>query len=216
MLISGRGSNLSAIISAIQRDKIPAKISCVISNKASAKGLEVASNHKIPAIFIDPKGLSREEYDRLLVAELKNKDVELVCLAGFMRIISHYFVRSFPDRIMNIHPALLPSFTGLAAQKQALDYGVKVSGCTVHFVDEGCDTGPIILQKAVPILANDTEESLAKRILAEEYKLYPEAISLFCQGRLKVEGRRVVILYPSEVTIKTLFLGQKGQGGCLL
>ncbi|MBU1262217.1 phosphoribosylglycinamide formyltransferase [bacterium] len=193
VLISGRGSNLSAIISAILSDKIPAEISCVISNKASVKGLQIASNHKIPAIFIDPKGLTREEYDHLLVAELKNRGVELVCLAGFMRIISPYFVRSFPNRIMNIHPALLPSFTGLSAQKQALDYGVKVSGCTVHFVDEGCDTGPIILQKAVPILEDDTEDSLSKRIIAEEYKLYPEAISLFCQGRLRVEGRRVRI-----------------------
>ncbi|MFH0775528.1 MAG: phosphoribosylglycinamide formyltransferase [bacterium] len=193
ILISGRGSNLAAIISAIKSDKIPAKISLCLSDRASAKGLEIAYLHKIPAIFIDPKGLSREEYDHLLVAELKNKGVELVCLAGFMRIISPYFVRSFPNRIMNIHPALLPSFTGLSAQKQALDYGAKVSGCTVHFVDEGCDTGPIILQKAVPILENDTEESLAKRIIAEEYKLYPEAISLFCQGRLRVEGRRVRI-----------------------
>jgi len=193
ILISGRGSNLAAIISAIKSDKIPAKISLCLSDRASAKGLEIAYLHKIPAIFIDPKGLSREEYDHLLVAELKNKGVELVCLAGFMRIISPYFVRSFPNRIMNIHPALLPSFTGLSAQKQALDYGAKVSGCTVHFVDEGCDTGPIILQKAVPILENDTEESLAKKILAEEYKLYPEAISLFCQGRLRVEGRRVRI-----------------------
>ena len=155
ILISGRGSNLAAIISAIKSDKIPAKISLCLSDRASAKGLEIAYLHKIPAIFIDPKGLSREEYDHLLVAELKNKGVELVCLAGFMRIISPYFVRSFPNRIMNIHPALLPSFTGLSAQKQALDYGAKVSGCTVHFVDEGCDTGPIILQKAVPILEND-------------------------------------------------------------
>ncbi|MEK9149661.1 MAG: phosphoribosylglycinamide formyltransferase [Candidatus Desantisbacteria bacterium] len=194
VLISGRGSNLSAIISAIKSKKIPAKISCVISNRASAKGLEIAAINKIPAIFIDPKGLTREEYDHLLVNELKNNGVELVCLAGFMRIISPYFVKSFPNRIMNIHPALLPSFPGLASQKQALEYGAKISGCTVHFVDEGCDTGPIILQKAVPISEDDTEESLAKKILAEEYRLYPEAISLFRQGRLKIEGRRVRII----------------------
>ncbi|MDI6751680.1 MAG: phosphoribosylglycinamide formyltransferase [bacterium] len=194
VLISGRGSNLAAIISAIKYKKIPAEINCVISDRVSAKGLEISAINKIPAIFIDPKGLTREEYDHLLVTELKKQGVELVCLAGFMRIISLYFVRSFPNRIMNIHPALLPSFPGLSSQKQALEYGAKVSGCTVHFVDEGCDTGPIILQKAVPILEDDTEESLAKRILAEEYKLYPEAISLFCQGRLKVEGRRVRIV----------------------
>jgi phosphoribosylglycinamide formyltransferase-1 len=193
VLASGRGSNLQAIIDSIENGEIDAEIVCVISDKPTAKALERARHHNIEAIFLDPKGLSREEYDRIVVSHLREKCVELVCLAGFMRILSPYFVGVFKNRIMNIHPALLPSFPGLSAQKQALNYGVKIAGCTVHFVDEGCDTGPIILQKAVPVKEDDTAETLSARILAEEHKLYPKAIALFAEGRLKVEGRRVVI-----------------------
>jgi len=193
VLISGRGSNLLAIIKAIEGKRLNAKIACVISDKESAGGLKIAREHNIEALFLDPKGLKREEYDRLIVKELKKRDVSLVCLAGFMRIISPFFVKEYKGRIMNIHPALLPSFPGLSAQKQALEYGVKVSGCTVHFVDEGCDTGPIIIQKAVYVKPDDTEETLSERILKEEHKIYPAAIRLFSEGRLKIIGRRVII-----------------------
>ncbi|MEW6681083.1 MAG: phosphoribosylglycinamide formyltransferase, partial [bacterium] len=165
VLVSGRGSNLLAIIKAIEEKRLKAKIACVISDKSDAGGLKIAKEHNIKAIFLNPKGLSSEEYDRLIVEELKKRDVSLVCLAGFMRIISPFFVNEYKNRVMNIHPSLLPSFPGLSAQKQALKYGVKVSGATVHFVDRGCDTGPIILQKAVPVLPDDTEETLSLRIL---------------------------------------------------
>lgn len=193
VLISGRGSNLLAIIKATEEKRINGKIVCVISDCENAGGLKIAKEHNIEAIFLDKKGKTREEYDRIIVRELKKRDVSLVCLAGFMRIISPFFVASFKNKIMNIHPSLLPSFPGLSGVKQALDYGVKVSGCTVHFVDEGCDTGPIILQKAVDVLPFDTEESLAERILEYEHKIYPEAIRLFSEGRLKVVGRKVFI-----------------------
>ncbi|MEW6679667.1 MAG: phosphoribosylglycinamide formyltransferase [bacterium] len=193
VLVSGRGSNLLAIIKAIEEEKIKAKIVCVISDKEDAKGLKIAREHNIEAIFLSPLGLSKEEYDRLIVEELKKRDVSLVCLAGFMRIISPFFVSEYKNRIMNIHPSLLPSFPGLSAQKQALEYGVKVSGATVHFVDNGCDTGPIILQKAVSVLPDDTEETLSARILEEEHKIYPKAIRLFSEGRLEVSGRKVSI-----------------------
>ncbi len=194
VLISGRGSNLLAIIKAIEEKCLKATIACVISDKEDAGGLKIAKNYNIEAIFLNPVGLFREDYDRLIVTEIKKRDTSLVCLAGFMRIISPYFVNKYKNRIINIHPSILPSFPGLSAQKQALEYGVKVSGCTVHFVDEGCDRGPIILQKAVPVLDNDTEETLSTRILEEEHKIYPEAIRLFIEGRLKVEGRKVIII----------------------
>lgn len=193
VLISGRGSNLLAIIKAIEEKRINGEIVYVISDCENAGGLRIAKEHNIEAIFLNPKGKIREEYDRIIVKELKKRNVSLVCLAGFMRIISPFFVASFKNKIMNIHPSLLPSFPGLSSVKQALEYGVKVSGCTVHFVDEGCDTGPIILQRAVDVLPFDTEESLAERILEYEHKIYFEAIRLFSEGRLKVVGRKVFI-----------------------
>lgn len=193
VLISGRGSNLLAIIKAIEEKRINGEVVCVISDCENAGGLSIAKEHNVEAIFLNPKGKTREEYDEIIVEELKKRDISLVCLAGFMRIISPYFVKEFKNKIMNIHPSLLPSFPGLSAQKQALEYGVKVSGCTVHFVGEGCDTGPIILQKAIEVLPDDTEESLANRILEYEHKIYPEAIRLFSEGRLEIIGRKVFI-----------------------
>ncbi|MDI6704477.1 MAG: phosphoribosylglycinamide formyltransferase [bacterium] len=194
VLASGRGSNLQAIIDAIESGELNAEIVIVISDKKNAYALKRAKRHGINRLFISPKDKKREEYDKEIVNQLHKYNVELVCLAGFMRILSPYFVKEFKNRIMNIHPTLLPSFPGLHGQKQALDYGVKISGCTVHFVDEGCDTGPIILQKAVEVLDTDTEESLSSRILECEHKLYPQAISLFASGRLKILGRKVIIL----------------------
>lgn len=193
VFLSGRGSNLLAIQKAIEGNKINGRIICVISDKEEAGGLKIAKEHNLEAIFLSPKGKTRSEYFYKIEKELKKRDVSLICLAGFMRIVPPCFVASFKNRIMNIHPSLLPSFPGISSVKQALAYGVKVSGCTVHFVDEGCDTGPIILQKAVNILPSDTEESLAKRILKNEHKIYPEAIRLFSEGRLEVIGRRVFI-----------------------
>ncbi len=182
------------IIEKIERGNIPAEIACVISDKEDAKGLVKAREHNICAFFLDPRGLSRKDYDKLIVYELKKRDVELVLLAGFMRIISPYFVDEYKNRIMNIHPSLLPAFPGLHGQRQALEYGVKITGATVHFVDYGCDTGPIILQKPVPVLDDDTEETLSERILKEEHKIYPLAVKLYAEGRLEVIGKRVKIL----------------------
>lgn len=194
VLASGRGSNLQAIIDAIAVGRLPAKVVVVLSDKAGAAALERARRAGIPAEFADPAGFSaREAYDLALAGRLRSYNVELVVLAGFMRVLSPEFVRSFPDRIINIHPSLLPAFPGLHAQRQALEYGVRVSGCTVHFVDEGLDSGPIILQAAVPVLEGDSEESLAARILEQEHRLYPEAIRLFAEGRLRIQGRRVII-----------------------
>jgi len=194
ILISGSGTNLQAIIDCAECGNLHAEVACVVSNKADAFGLERARKHGIAAIHLDHRSFSgRSEYDATLVKTLQEFNVDLVVLAGFMRIVTPVLLDAFPNRVMNIHPALLPSFPGLDAQKQALAYGAKLSGCTVHFVDAGTDTGPIILQTAVPILEDDTEESLSKRIHHEEHKLYPAAIQLFAQGRLKVEGRRVII-----------------------
>lgn len=193
VLVSGRGSNLLAIQKAVEEKKINGEIACVISDKSDAGGLKIAKGHNIEAISLNPKGKTREKYFSIIEKELKERDVSLVCLAGFMRIVPQFFVNAFKNKIMNIHPALLPSFSGLSSVKQALEYGVKVSGCTVHFVDEGCDTGPIILQKAVEVLPSDTEESLLKRIQENEHKIYPQAIKLFSEGRLEVIGRRVII-----------------------
>jgi phosphoribosylglycinamide formyltransferase-1 len=194
VLISGSGTNLQAIIDRCAAGEINASVVCVISNKATAFGLERARNHNIPAIHIDYKQFSdRREYDAALVRTLNNYKVDLVVLAGFMRIVTPTLLDAFPHRVMNIHPALLPAFPGLDAQRQALDYGVKVSGCTVHFVDAGTDTGPIILQSVVPVKEDDTEETLSERIHIEEHKLYPAAIGLFAEGRLTIEGRRVKI-----------------------
>jgi len=194
VLVSGNGTNLQAIIGSILRGELSAKVACVISNKADAFALERAGKHGIPAIHLDHRQYgSRADYDAALVETLQQHDVELVILAGFMRLLSPVIIDAFPHRIMNIHPALLPSFPGLDAQQQALDYGVKVSGCTVHFVDAGCDTGPIILQTVVPVLEGDTSETLSQRIHVEEHRSYPAAIQLFAEGRLSVEGRHVTV-----------------------
>lgn len=195
VLVSGRGSNLQAVIDNIENGSLSAEISVVISDQADAFALERCRKHNIPAVHISSKGYKgrREEYDALLVQELKKRQVDLVILAGFMRIITKTLVQAFPNRIMNIHPALLPAFPGLHVQKAAIEHGVKFSGCTVHFVDEGMDTGPIIIQAAVPVLDNDTEDTLAGRILKQEHKVFSRAIQLFAEGKLKVEGRRVLV-----------------------
>jgi phosphoribosylglycinamide formyltransferase-1 len=194
VLISGSGTNLQAIIDRSERGELHAEVVCVISNRADAFGLERARKHGIAAIHIDHKSFSgRSEYDAALVKTLQELNVDLVILAGFMRIVTPVLLDAFPNRVMNIHPALLPAFPGLDAQKQALEYGAKLSGCTVHFVDAGTDTGPIILQAAVPILEGDSVESLSERIHHEEHELYPAAVQLFAEGRLKVAGRRVII-----------------------
>jgi len=194
VLISGSGTNLQAIIDRCATGELQAEVACVISNRADAFGLQRARNHGIPAVHLNHREFAgRQEYDTALVDTLMRHGVDLVILAGFMRIVSPVLLTAFPNRVMNIHPALLPAFPGLNAQKQALDYGAKVSGCTVHFVDAGTDTGPIILQATVPVLEDDTPESLAERIHFEEHKLYPAAIQLFAQGRLQVSGRRVRI-----------------------
>jgi phosphoribosylglycinamide formyltransferase-1 len=194
VLASGRGSNLQAIIDAIEAGKLDCRLAVVASDRADARALERARKHGIDAVFIDPKASpGREAYDQAVLAVLAERRVELVCLAGYMRILTPMFVRALPGQIMNIHPALLPAFPGLHAQRQALKYGVKVSGATVHFVDEGVDTGPIICQAAVPVREDDTEETLAARILAEEHELYPRAIRLYAEGRLSILGRRVLV-----------------------
>jgi phosphoribosylglycinamide formyltransferase-1 len=194
VLISGNGSNLQSIIDHIEQGSLNAEIRIVISNNPDAFGLVRAKKHGIPsAVLKNTDFKSKDDFDTELISTLKNHGVDLVVLAGFMRIISPVLLKAFPARIMNIHPALLPSFPGLNGQKQALDYGVKYSGCTVHFVDEGVDTGPIIIQAVVPVLDNDTEETLADRILKEEHKIYPQAIQLFAEGRLEVKGRKVRI-----------------------
>ena len=191
---------MDAILAAIKSGKIKnAKPCVVVSNNAGSTGLKIASEkYGVPTELIPPGGLKGWHYDQKVVAVLHEHGVTpqsgLVCLAGFMRIISPQFVRQYKMRIMNIHPALLPSFRGLHAQKQALDYGVKVTGCTVHFIDEGVDSGPVILQKAVPVMDGDDEESLSARILKKEHQLYPEAVRMFCEGKIKIEGRRVSIV----------------------
>ncbi|HML78220.1 phosphoribosylglycinamide formyltransferase [Geobacter sulfurreducens] len=197
VLVSGNGSNLQAIIDRIEAGSLPAKIACVISNKADAFGLERARKHGVPAIHIDHRTHGgRESYDAALVETLRAHGVQLVVLAGFMRIVTPVLLDAFPNAVMNIHPALLPAFPGLHAQAQALRYGVKFSGCTVHFVDEGTDTGPIIIQAAVPVMDDDDEASLSARIQGEEHRAYPEAIRFFAEGRLRIEGRKVSILPP--------------------
>ncbi|HYM12800.1 MAG TPA: phosphoribosylglycinamide formyltransferase [Bryobacterales bacterium] len=192
ILLSGRGSNFEAIADNAAAGKIPAEIAVVISNNQNAPGLEKARARGIPAVVIPSKGLEREAYDRLVVAELERRQADLVCLAGFMRLLSAYFVRQYPNRILNIHPALLPSFPGLEAQRQALEHGVKITGCTVHFVDEFLDAGPIVAQRAVEVRDDDTEETLAARILEQEHIIYTEAINLVLSGRYRIEGRRVL------------------------
>ena len=193
VLLSGRGSNFEALADSIAAGRIPgAEIVLVISNRDGAPGLERAAARGIPNKVIPSKGLPREDYDRLVVAELRQAGVELVCLAGFMRLLSPYFVAAFPQRILNIHPSLLPSFPGLEAQRQAREYGVKFSGCTVHLVDETLDAGPILAQAVVPVRDEDTDETLAERVLAEEHRIYTEAVRLVLSGAYRIEGRRVI------------------------
>jgi len=193
VLLSGRGSNFEALADSARAGRIPnAEIAMAISNREDAAGILRAKERHIPARVIPSKGLQREAYDRLVAAALNEARVDLVCLAGFMRLLSPYFVSAFPGRILNIHPSLLPSFPGLEAQRQALDYGVKFSGCTVHFVDENLDAGPIVAQATVPIRPDDTEETLAARILKEEHRIYTEAVRLVLSGKFRIEGRRVV------------------------
>lgn len=194
ILLSGRGSNFEAIYQSSLKEDACFEVGVVISDHEDARGLERARQFGLAAFFVSPKVLKPKEiYERQIVAILQEHKVDLVCLAGYMRIVGCELLNAYQGRIMNIHPALLPSFPGLDAQKQALDYGVKVSGCTVHFVDTGVDTGPIILQTAVKVLNNDSEETLSQRILKEEHKIYSHAISLFFENRLKIENRRVII-----------------------
>ncbi len=195
VLVSGNGSNFQAIVDAIEAGRISnARIACLISNKADAFALERAKKHNITAIVLDHKAYpNRQAYDTALVELLHRHGVQLVILAGFMRLLSPVMIDAFPNAIINIHPALLPAFPGLDAQQQAFDYGVRYTGCTVHFVDSGTDTGPIILQSVVPILGSDTVESLTQRIHGEEHRTYVDAVRLFCEGRLQVEGRKVRI-----------------------
>ncbi|AKB51680.1 Phosphoribosylglycinamide formyltransferase [Methanosarcina barkeri str. Wiesmoor] len=193
VLVSGRGSNLQAIMDSIEKGYIKnATINVVISNKANAYALERARNHGIDAVFLDPGEYGRDEYDKAILNVLSQYDTDLLLLAGYFRILGNEIIKAYRNRIMNIHPSLLPAFKGLHAQKQAFEYGVKVAGCTVHFVDEGLDSGPIIIQKCVPVLAGDTEETLTARILEQEHIIYPEAVRLFTEGKLKIEGRNVV------------------------
>ena len=194
VLLSGRGSNFSAIAENVLAGKLQCEIGCVISNVASAPGLERARQWGLNACFLDPKGKERVAFDAEVMATLRSHAVDYVCLAGYMRLLSEEFVNAFPNRILNIHPSLLPAFPGLNAQRQALKYGVRYSGCTVHFVDAGLDTGPIILQAVVPVLADDDEESLSARILKEEHQIYSEAIRLISEGKVQTEARQVRIL----------------------
>lgn len=193
VLISGRGSNLQAIIDAAEAGEIPAKVAVVISNKPTAYGLERAKKHNIPTAVFEPKKFaSKDEYEAEIVKLLNCYRVDLVCLAGYMRIVGKVILDAYQGKMINIHPSLLPKFPGLHAQRQALEAGAKESGVTVHFVDEGCDTGPIILQKKVPVLEGDTEETLSDRILEQEHKAYPEAVKLIASGKIRIEGRKVV------------------------
>lgn len=194
VLVSGRGSNLQSIIDSIESGNIPdARVSVVISDVKNAFALDRARTHGIDAVFIDPRAfVDKKAYEQELLGILGQYDIGLILLAGYMRIVGREVIEAYRNRIINIHPALLPSFKGLHAQKQAFDYGVKVSGCTVHFVDEGMDTGPIILQRAVPVLEGDNADTLAARILEQEHQIFPEAVKLFVEGKLKVEGRIVI------------------------
>jgi phosphoribosylglycinamide formyltransferase-1 len=194
VLASGRGSNFEAIARTVESGSVPATIAVLVADRPEARALDIAREHRIEAVCVDPRDHpGREAHEKQVIGVLDERAVGLVCLAGYMRILSGSFVKHFDGRLLNIHPSLLPSFPGLHAQRQALRYGVKVTGATVHFVDEGVDTGPIVLQAPVPVGADDTEETLAERILAEEHRIYPEAIRLFAEGRLHIEGRQVRI-----------------------
>jgi len=200
VLVSGSGSNLQAIIDASGRGEIPCQVGVVVSNTPDAYGLVRARNHGIPTDVVDHRSFeSREAFDARLVEVIRSSGAELVCLAGFMRVVTPVFLRAFPHRILNIHPALLPSFPGTHGPRQALQYGVRFSGCTVHFLDEGVDTGPVIVQAVVPVYEDDTEETLAARILKEEHRIYPMAIRLFFEGRLELSGRRVLTKMTGKI-----------------
>ena len=193
VLLSGRGSNFEALADSVTAGRIPnAEIAIVVSNREGAPGIDRAKERKIATRIIPSKGLERETYDRQVVAVLNEYKVDLVCLAGYMRLLSPYFVAVFPQRILNIHPSLLPSFPGLESQRQALEYGVKLAGCTVHFVDENLDAGPIVLQAVVPVKDEDTEATLSERILREEHRIYSEAVRIVLEGKYKIAGRRVL------------------------
>jgi phosphoribosylglycinamide formyltransferase-1 len=193
VLLSGRGSNFEALAESVAAGRIPnAEIAIVVSNKADALGVKRAEARGIPSRVIPSKGLQREDYDRQVVAELQEQQVDLICLAGYMRLLSPYFVAAFPQKILNIHPSLLPAFPGLEGQKQALEHGVKFAGCTVHFVDENLDAGPIILQAVVPVLDSDDEHALSERILKEEHRIYSEAVKIILEGKYRIVGRRVL------------------------
>lgn len=195
VLVSGRGSNLQALIDAVNSKELNVEICLVLSDKAGAYALERAHRHGIPTAVVQRKGYSnKEEFQKAILEEVKSYEAELVVLAGFMRILGRTFLSSFPNRVINIHPALLPAFPGIDAQRQALDYGVKFSGCTVHFVDEGMDSGPIIAQRIVPVMDDDDRDALADRILEQEHLLIVEGVKLFSEGRLKVDGRKVTIV----------------------
>lgn len=193
VLISGRGSNMLALADAMRDGRIPnSEIAVVISNVPSAAGLEKARQRGIETIALDHRGKTREEHDRAMATELRARGVDLVCLAGYMRLLSPWFTREFENRILNIHPSLLPAFPGLNAQRQAIDYGVKFTGCTVHLVDEELDHGPILKQAVVPVFPDDTEETLSSRILVEEHRIYAEAVALMLSGKFRIEGRRII------------------------
>jgi phosphoribosylglycinamide formyltransferase 1 len=193
VLLSGRGSNFEALADSVAAGRIPgAEIAIVVSNRDGAPGIDKAKQRGIATRVLPSKGLEREVYDRQVVAVLNEHKADLVCLAGYMRLLSPYFVAAFPNRILNIHPSLLPSFPGLESQRQALEYGVKFAGCTVHFVDENLDAGPIVLQAVVPVLDGDTEATVSARILAEEHRIYTEAVKIVLEGKFKIEGRRVI------------------------
>lgn len=198
ILISGRGSNFEAIANAIAQKKLDAEIAIVISNRGSAAGINVARDRGLPVRIMPSAGMERETYDKLVIDELMTHEVDLVCLAGFMRLLSTKFVQAFPNRVLNVHPSLLPAFPGLDAQRQALEYGVKITGCTVHLVDEFLDSGPILIQRAVPVLDKDTVESLSARILLQEHAIYPEAIQIMVEKRAVLEGRRTFIREPED------------------
>ncbi|MGH9866078.1 MAG: phosphoribosylglycinamide formyltransferase [Candidatus Acidiferrales bacterium] len=194
VLLSGRGSNLEALAESVSAGRIPnAEIAIVISNREGAPGIDRANSRGIATRVIPSKGLEREAYDRQVVAVLNEHKVDLVCLAGYMRLLSPFFVAAFPNRILNIHPSLLPSFPGLESQRQALEYGVKVAGCTVHFVDENLDAGPIVLQAVVPVKDEDTEATLSEKIVREEHRIYTEAVKIILEGKYKIAGRRVLL-----------------------
>ena len=197
VLVSGRGTNLQSILDAIGKGEVPAEVGVIISNKETAPALERGRQHGVESIFLNPKDFaSREAYDRELVTLLNARDIDLVCLAGYMKILTAGFIRAFAGKIINIHPSLLPAFPGLDVQQKALDHGVKFAGCTVHFVEEEVDTGPIVLQAVVPVQDGDTTETLSARILEQEHKIYPRAIQLIAENRLRIQGRRVLIQEP--------------------